>query len=171
MGVGRADGLGVSTGQPGRIDQHSTAYQDQLRPGVRLEIPKTGVDRTKNGRPGERSSAEPGREGDAAVSERGSLWQNGTLASWQGFANGKNKRDPEAGAVVIDGHHASGVHAAAEPPPPPPPPEAPKDGWARLNAAHQQAAHFEEYAEGSVQPFIHGERPNPRARRRFTIDD
>ncbi|MCK6549598.1 hypothetical protein L6R52_27425 [Myxococcota bacterium] len=169
MGVGRADGLGVSTGQPGRIDQHSTAYQDQLRPGVRLEIPKTGVDRNRNGK-SDKTPSERAREGDAALSERGNLWQNGTLASWQGFANGRNKRGPETGAVVIDGQHASGVHAAAELPPPPRA-EAPQDGWGRLNAAHQQAARFEEYAEGAVQPFIHGERPSPRARRRFTIDD
>lgn len=52
MGASALPGVGVGLGQPTRHDFVGQAHQERLQPGARVEVPKTGVDPTRD-RPAE----------------------------------------------------------------------------------------------------------------------
>lgn len=163
MALRPSDGVGVSTGQPDRIDQNSQAYQERLRAGAQLEIPKTGIDRTRTD-PHTQEQARTGggwQAQERAAGDRGAAWQNGRLDSWRSFSGGRGRQQPDpqltSGAIVIDGRSSPSVpvnRAQPREPTPTPNNNLQRDVWASMRHAHQRAARFEEYNRESVSPFL-----------------
>lgn len=135
--------LGVSNGQPGRIDQLGEAYLRGLQPGLRVEIPKQTVDKTKerDQRPDQtgEEGGETGWTNQERVLSRQSLLRHERDQAWRRFNQGKGK-GTNFGAVQIDG----GPIKLADLFPTPPMITQPMTGWQRLDLAHEEAAKFEE---------------------------
>lgn len=168
MGLAPIDAAGV--GQPLRIDQNGDAYQQRIRQGANLEIPQTGVDRSRNDNTGDRSGARTAAQNlftqDQATQDRGQRWETRQLQTWERYSNGGERQQPPSAAVVID----QGLKRNAERDPltrRPRPPDEDTEAWKKWKQAHVGAAESEEYAQDRLGPYM--STPKEAKRRRYTI--
>lgn len=172
--------LGVSTGQPGRIDQFGEAHLRELQPGLQVHIPQQTVDPTrKRDQRLDHLTDEGGETGwtnqERLVSEQ-SLLRHRREQAWQRF-NERRGGGTNSGAVQIDG----GPIKLGDLFPTLPTIQQPMTGWQRLDHWHQEAAKFEEAhrdrtdlgTDGSPDLTVEVATPRPRTgankRRRFTL--
>lgn len=160
MAISPVDGALV--GVPARIDQNGDAFQLRIRQGANLEIPQTGVDRSKLDRR-ERENRAPLTR-DEAFDEAGDAWQTRTQDRLERFENGQRRE--RRGAVVID----QGANVPSPSGPlvrkPTRPPDEDTEAWTAWKQAHTSAAQSEEYAKDQLAPYM---KTPKQARRRYTI--
>lgn len=168
MGLAPIDAAGI--GQPTRIDQNGEAYQARIRQGANLEIPQTGLDRSRNDNLGDRSGARTSTQStftqDQATQDRGQRWETRELQAWERYSNGREQQQQPSAAVVID----QGLKRSAERAPltqRPRPPDEDTESWRRWKQAHVGAATSEEYARDQLGPFM--STPKEAKRRRYSI--
>jgi hypothetical protein len=164
MGLAPVDAAGV--GQPKRIDQNGDAYQQRIREGAHLEIPQSGLDRSRNDSK-ERLATNTGLSQDDAAKDRGEAWEKRGLQVWERYAQGgERKKQPSSGAVVID----QGRRDTSPPGPLVKRPQRPADedseSWTAWKRAHVGAAESEEYAQDQLSPFLKTPR---QGRRRYAL--
>ena len=188
MALRPADAVGVSSGQPERIDQHGEAYAQrisadrlliqsqpintpqQLRTDVRREPPPLQNPQPQQPQP--KNNAPTWQAHERALANSGQAWQTRRTTTWSAFSSGRGRQEPTSGAVVIDGGRRAGRTRTAETRSPTPIPVEDGDttGWRRVAVAHRGAAQFVEHAEDRLRPFIGAELPRPPLRRRsFTL--
>lgn len=127
-----APGVGIGTGQPTRADFESPAYQDLLRPGHSLDLPKQTVPQSKE-RPKSQHdlSQRSGWQRQEALYEQGGRSRG--AVDWERFS-GRQARDFSGlnqGAVKVDNPLNPSTQRQAFTPPTP-------ENWA------EHAAVFEE---------------------------
>jgi hypothetical protein len=191
MALRPADAVGVSSGQPERIDQHSEGYQQRigadqlliqsqpintpqnLRTDVRRDPATLQSPQSQQPQPQPQKNNAPAWQAhERALANSGQAWQTRKTTAWSQFSNGRGRQEPTSGAVVIDGGRGTARTRNADPRNPTPLPVEDGDttGWRRVAVAYRGAAQFEEHAEDRLRPFIGAQLPRPPlVRRRFTL--
>lgn len=162
MGLAPIDGVAV--GQSQRIDQNGDAFRQRIQEGANLEIPKSGIDRTRDEHTDPaQTTTQAGMSQDDATKERGEAWSERRLNLLNRFEQGRKK--PPGGTVVID----QGLKESTPIDPLVKRPKRPDDdteAWRRWNDAHLTAAEQEEDLKDRPGPFT---KPPPKGRRRYVL--